>query len=38
MGAPGDETNHSEINIIDADVDVGTDATTRVLLIDSKRE
>ena len=31
-----DQTNHKEINVIDADVDVGgSNATTRVLLMDS---
>ena len=31
-----DQTNHKEINVVDADVDVGsTNATTRVLLTDS---
>ena len=31
-----DQTNHKEINVVDADVDVGsTNATTRVLLMDS---
>ena len=31
----GDQTNNTEINFIDADVDVGTNATTLVLLKDS---
>ena len=31
-----DQTNHKEINVVDADVDVSsTNATTRVLLTDS---
>ena len=30
-----DQINHMEINVIDADVDVGTNATTQVLLLES---
>ena len=32
---PRDQTNNTEINFIDADVDVGINAITRVLLKDS---